>query len=66
MRRTRACSGNAKIAGWDFRVLDGQGTTQQMTVRATYSDGTDRDVTALSLFQSNNDTSAAVSPAVGP
>jgi hypothetical protein len=43
-------------------VLDGEGSTQQMTVRATYSDGTDRDVTSLCLFLSNNDTSAAVSP----
>ncbi|MEJ7640170.1 MAG: DUF1549 domain-containing protein [Singulisphaera sp.] len=43
-------------------VLDGEGATQQMTVRASYSDGTDRDVTSLCLFLSNNDTSAAVSP----
>jgi len=42
-------------------VLDGPGTTQRMTVRARYSDGTDRDVTSLALFQSNNDVSAAVS-----
>ncbi len=42
-------------------VLDGKGTTQQMTVRARYSDGSDRDVTSLSLFLSNNDSSAAVS-----
>lgn len=41
-------------------VLDGAGSTQQMTVRARYSDGTDRDVTSLSLFQTNNDVSAAV------
>ena len=31
-------------------VLDGKGDTQQMTVRAKYSDGTDRDVTSLALF----------------
>jgi hypothetical protein len=43
-------------------VLDGQGSAQQMTVRATYSDGTDRDVTGLSVFLTSNDTSAAVSP----
>ncbi len=42
-------------------VLDGQGATQQMTVRARYSDGTDRDVTRLAVFLSNNDTSAAIS-----
>lgn len=42
-------------------VLDGEKSTQQMTVRAKYSDGTDRDVTGLALFQSNNDPSATVS-----
>ncbi|QDV30267.1 hypothetical protein Spb1_21960 [Planctopirus ephydatiae] len=43
-------------------VLDGEGTKQQVTVRATYSDGSDRDVTALTLFMSNNDNSATISP----
>ncbi|MFL5242213.1 MAG: DUF1549 and DUF1553 domain-containing protein [Gemmataceae bacterium] len=43
-------------------VLDGKGAKQQMIVRAKYSDGTERDVTGLALFLSNNDTSAAVSP----
>ena len=43
-------------------VLDGQGDTQQVTARAKYSDGTDRDVTSLALYLSNNDTSAAISP----
>jgi len=42
-------------------VLDGQGATQQLTVRAKYSDGTDRDVTSLAVFSSNNDNSATVS-----
>jgi hypothetical protein len=42
-------------------VLDGKGETQQMTVKATYSDGSVRDVTHLALFLSNNDTSAKVS-----
>jgi hypothetical protein len=42
-------------------LLEGQGSTQQMTVVAKYSDGTDRDVTHLTLFQSNNDNSATVS-----
>ncbi len=41
-------------------VLEGQGNSQQMTVRATYSDGTDRDVTKLVLFMSNNDPTATV------
>ena len=44
-------------------VLDGQGATQAVTARAKYSDGTDRDVTSLALYLSNNDTSAAISPA---
>lgn len=43
-------------------VLDGKGASQRMTVRARYSDGSDRDVTRLALFLSNNDTSAAISP----
>jgi len=42
-------------------VLDGEGTTQKLTVRAKYSDGTDRDVTNLAVFMTNNETSAAVS-----
>ena len=41
-------------------VLDGEGSTQQATVVAHYSDGTDRDVTSLALFLSNNDNSAAI------
>jgi len=43
-------------------VLDGKGATQRLTVRAKYSDGTDRDVTHLALFLSNNDNSAKVTP----
>ncbi len=42
-------------------VLDGKGELQQMVVRATYSDGTVRDVTSLSLFLSSNDNSAKIS-----
>lgn len=42
-------------------VLDGEGTTQQVTVRATYSDGTDRDITSQALFLSSNDSSASIS-----
>ena len=41
-------------------VLDGAGTTQQMTVVAKYSDGSERDVTHLALFQSSNDNSATI------
>jgi hypothetical protein len=43
-------------------VLDGTGATQQLTVRAKYADGTDRDVTSLAVFLSNNDNSAKVGP----
>lgn len=43
-------------------VLDGEKSTQQMTVRARYSDGTDRDVTKLAVFLTNNETSAAIDP----
>jgi Protein of unknown function (DUF1549)/Protein of unknown function (DUF1553) len=43
-------------------VLDGKGSTQRLVVRARYSDGTDRDVTNLALFLSNNDNSAKVTP----
>lgn len=43
-------------------VLDGADSSQQLTVRAKYSDGTDRDVTNLAVFLSNNDTAATVSP----
>ena len=41
-------------------VLEGTGTRQQVTLKATYSDGTDRDVTYLALFMSNNDPTAGV------
>jgi hypothetical protein len=41
-------------------VLNGTGERQRMTVRATYSDGSVRDVTSLALFLSNNDTSAKI------
>jgi Protein of unknown function (DUF1549)/Protein of unknown function (DUF1553) len=41
-------------------VLDGEGATQQINVRAKYSDGTDRDVTSLAYFSSNNDNSAII------
>lgn len=41
-------------------VMDGEGETQRLTVRAKYSDGTDRDVTSLAYFSSNNETSAEI------
>lgn len=41
-------------------VLEGAGATQQMIARAKYADGTDRDVTNLAVFLTNNDNSAAI------
>jgi len=41
-------------------LLEGAGSSQQMTVLAHYSDGTTRDVTPLTVFQSSNEVSAAV------
>ncbi|OWK41717.1 Translation initiation factor 2 [Fimbriiglobus ruber] len=41
-------------------VLDGKGEKQRLVVRAKYSDGTDRDVTNLALFLSNNDNAAKI------
>ncbi len=42
-------------------VLEGAGEAQQLSVRAFYSDGTDRDVTTLAAFTSNNDMAVKVS-----
>jgi len=39
-----------------------EGTKQQITVRAHYSDGTDRDVTRLALYLSSNENSGLISP----
>ena len=56
--------GVAKVTGIEVfpkaAVLEGVDAAQQITVRATYSDGTDRDVTDLALFMSNNDPVAKV------
>jgi hypothetical protein len=41
-------------------LLNGPGESQQLTVRALYSDGTDRDVTPLAYFMSSNDNAATV------
>lgn len=43
-------------------VLEGAGAKQQFISRAVYTDGTDRDVTNLTVFSSNNETSAQMSP----
>ena len=42
-------------------VLEGSNATQRVMVRATYSDGSDRDVTTLAAFFSNNDPVAKAS-----
>ena len=39
-----------------------EGTKQQLVARAKYTDGTERDVTHLAVFLSNNDNSATVTP----
>jgi hypothetical protein len=44
-------------------VLAGVGQTQQLNVRAFYSDGTDRDVTDLAVYIGNNDPAVKVSEA---
>jgi hypothetical protein len=41
-------------------VIEGEHTTQQFIARARYTDGTDRDVTHLAVFLSNNDNSADI------
>ncbi len=41
-------------------LLEGDGTSHQLTVRATFSDGTDRDVTHLAVFITNNGPTANV------
>ncbi|HTL29226.1 MAG TPA: DUF1549 and DUF1553 domain-containing protein [Tepidisphaeraceae bacterium] len=42
-------------------LLKGPGETKQMTAKAKYSDGSERDVTNLAVFMTSNDNSAAVS-----
>ncbi len=41
-------------------VLEGEGATQQFIARARYADGTDRDITNLATFLTNNETSAPI------
>ena len=54
----------AKLAGIEIfpksAVMEGSNTLQHFIVRAHYSDGTDRDVTPLAVFISNNDGTAKV------
>ena len=42
-------------------VIEGDKTTQKFIARARYSDGTDRDITNLAVFDSNNSNSLAIS-----
>ena len=44
-------------------VLTGEGSTQRLTARAIYEDGTDRDVTHLVAFASSNPVNAPLSEA---
>lgn len=41
-------------------VLEGEGAAQQFIARAVYSDGSDRDVTMLTTFLTNNENSAPI------
>ncbi|HZL87922.1 MAG TPA: DUF1549 domain-containing protein [Pirellulaceae bacterium] len=53
-----------KVLGVDLyppnAVLEGEGATQQFIARARYGDGSDRDVTTLAVFLTNNDNSAPI------
>ena len=55
-----------KVLGVDLypptAVMEGEGATQQFIARARYEDGTDRDITSLATFMSNNDNSAPITP----
>jgi hypothetical protein len=46
-------------------VMTGADLHVPLAVRATYSDGTDRDVTALSIFSTSNDNSVAIKASGG-
>ena len=46
-------------------VLKGPDLETPFTVRATYSDGTDRDVTTLSSYSTSNDNSVSIDPRRG-
>lgn len=41
-------------------VLEGENDTQRITVRAHYTDGSDRDVTDLAVLMTSNETSASI------
>lgn len=46
-------------------LLEGADKKLPLTVKATYSDGTDRDVTSLSAYTSSNDSSLGINEASG-
>ena len=46
-------------------LLEGAGRKVPLTVKATYSDGTDRDVTTLSHFTTSNDSSVGIDASSG-
>ncbi|MBI5092366.1 MAG: DUF1549 domain-containing protein, partial [Candidatus Hydrogenedentes bacterium] len=46
-------------------VFEGEGAQQQFMVRATYSDGTDRDVTELAVLSSSDEQTVAVDKDTG-
>ena len=55
----------ARVVGLEIApkqaVLEGSNALQRLVVRAKYSDGSDRDVSTLAVFISNNESSAKVS-----
>ncbi|MGJ8694937.1 MAG: PSD1 and planctomycete cytochrome C domain-containing protein [Verrucomicrobiaceae bacterium] len=46
-------------------LLEGQDKKIPLTVKATYSDGTDRDVSSLSSYTTSNDSSIGIDPSSG-
>ncbi len=54
----------AKLTGIEIfpksAVMEGSNSVQRLIVRGSYSDGTERDVTPLTVFMSNNDVTAKV------
>ncbi|MBG89009.1 MAG: cell surface protein [Verrucomicrobiales bacterium] len=54
----------AKVIGVEIypvqAVLKGKGSTQKLTIRAKYSDGTDRDISDMAAYITNNDLAADV------
>jgi hypothetical protein len=54
----------AKVTGIEIypvqAVLKGKGSKQKLTIRATYSDGTDRDISDMAKYITNNDVAVGV------